>query len=109
MNASLCSLMTRLIDYAGMFPPAGLPHEEAVANYATYRAGPHSSILSRLICKASVLQDLDLATHVDSAKTNGPWRLVAIGRGGDDLISALEVLQRDLKAVTVFNQRWRES
>lgn len=109
MNASLCSLMTRLIDYAGMFPPAGLPHEEAVANYGTYRAGPHSSILSRLICKASVLQDLDLATHVDSAKAKGSWRLVAIGRGGDDLISALEVLQRDVRAIAAFNQRWRES
>lgn len=109
MNAGLRSLMTRVIDYAGMFPPAGLPHQEAVANYATYRSGTNSSILSRLICKASVLQDLDLAAHVDSAKASGPWRLVAIGRGGDDLISALGVLQRDVRAIAAFNQRWRES
>lgn len=109
MNAGLQSLMTHLIDYAGMFPPAGLPWEEALENYATYRTGPHSSILSRLICKASVLQDLDLTKHMESAKANGPRHLVAIGRGGDDLISALEVLQRDLKAIAVFNQHWQDT
>ncbi len=109
MNASLRSLMTRVIDYAGMFPPAGLPREEAVVNYAACRSGPNSSILSRFICKAAVLQDLDLANHVDSGSANGPWRLVAVGRGGDDLISALEALQRDVAAIAAFNQRWGES
>lgn len=109
MNASLRSLMTHVIDYAGMFPPAGLPGEEAIANYATYRSGPHSSILSRFICKASVLYDLDLANQLGSEQGNGPWRLVAVGRSGDDLTSALEVLQRDVRAIAAFNQRWRES
>lgn len=109
MNAGLRSLMTSVIDYAGMFPPAGLPHQEAISNYAAYRSGPHSSILSRFICKASVLQDLDLANHVESGSANASWRLVAVGRGGGDLMSALEVLQRDVRAVAAFNQRWRES
>ncbi len=37
MSQAIHTLMTGLIDYAGLFPPAGLPMREAVGNYAKYR------------------------------------------------------------------------
>jgi hypothetical protein len=37
MSHAIRALMTGLIDYAGLFPPAGLPMWEAVGNYARYR------------------------------------------------------------------------
>ncbi len=37
MSHAIHALMNGLIDYAGLFPPAGLSMREAVANYAGYR------------------------------------------------------------------------
>jgi hypothetical protein len=52
MNASLRALLTGLIDYAGLFPPAALPLEDAVRNYDTYRRGPHAWMLGRFVVPA---------------------------------------------------------
>jgi hypothetical protein len=38
----LRSLLTGLIDYAGLFPPAGLPMDAAVRNYDSYVRGEHA-------------------------------------------------------------------
>jgi hypothetical protein len=46
------TLFTRLIDYAGLFPPAALPMADAVRNYAAYRAGEHAWMLGRFIVPA---------------------------------------------------------
>ncbi len=37
MSTAVRALMTGLIDYAGLFPPAGLSMREAVGNFAGYR------------------------------------------------------------------------
>ncbi|HEY6212378.1 MAG TPA: hypothetical protein VIW45_08840 [Vicinamibacterales bacterium] len=42
-------LFARLIDYAGLFPPAALPMEQAVANYARYRDGEHAWMLGKFV------------------------------------------------------------
>ena len=49
------ALLTRLIDYAGTFPPAALPCGAAAANYATYRRGPHAWVLRWLVVGAADL------------------------------------------------------
>ena len=43
------ALLTGLIDYAGLFPPASLPMEEAVRNYARYREGEHAWMLGKFV------------------------------------------------------------
>ncbi|HEX3107650.1 MAG TPA: hypothetical protein VHU41_01065 [Thermoanaerobaculia bacterium] len=43
------ALLSGLIDYAGLFPPAGLSMEEAVRNYARYREGEHAWILGKFV------------------------------------------------------------
>ena len=52
---ALRALLDRLIDYAGTFPPAALSHQTAVANYETYRAGPHAGMLRWLVVGAADL------------------------------------------------------
>jgi hypothetical protein len=47
------ALLHEVIDYAGLFPPAGLDLETTVQNYATYRAGRDAWALGRLILPAA--------------------------------------------------------
>ena len=47
-----------LVDYAGLFPPAGLGMQETVERYARYMMGEHAWMLGRLICPASRLEEL---------------------------------------------------
>ncbi len=43
------ALLSELIDYAGLFPPAALSMPEAVSNYADYRQGDFNWILGRFV------------------------------------------------------------
>jgi hypothetical protein len=58
MQASLRALLTGLIDYAGLFPPAGLPLDQAIRNYARYQQEPESWMLTRFVCPAKQLGEL---------------------------------------------------
>jgi hypothetical protein len=55
MKASLRNFMTGLIDYAGLFPPAGLDIDTAVRNYAGYLTSENGWMLGRFIIPASQL------------------------------------------------------
>ncbi len=59
--ASLCALLTGLVDYAGLFPPARLDMAKAVATHARHRAGAHAYGLARFICPASRLNEFAAA------------------------------------------------
>ena len=50
---SLQTLLAGLIDYAGLFPPASLSMEQALANYARYREGEHAWMLGRFVVPAA--------------------------------------------------------
>lgn len=56
--ASLHALMTHVIDYAGMFPPASLSLDDSIRNYARYVKEPDSWMLGRFICPADRLHSL---------------------------------------------------
>lgn len=47
--------MRRIIDYAGMFPPANLPFEEAAKNFNEYKAHPHADFLGAFVAPAACL------------------------------------------------------
>ena len=51
------ALLHRAIDYAGLFPPAGLDLEPTVRNYAAYRAGRDAWALGRLVLPAAKLAE----------------------------------------------------
>ena len=64
MIGTVQTLMTGLIDYAGLFPPAGLGMNEAVANYARDLGGTDAFALSKFICPASRLDELSESARV---------------------------------------------
>ena len=77
--SAIRTLLQGSIDYAGLFPPAGLGMAEAVANYASYRSGPHAWALGRLVLPASRLQELAAAGgSLFPHGTEPPWRLAAL-------------------------------
>jgi len=59
MTEALRALLTGSIDYAGLFPPAGLEMAEAARNYEAYRSGPHSWALGRFILPSARLNEVD--------------------------------------------------
>jgi hypothetical protein len=81
---SLHTLLHTVVDYAGLFPPAGLPMEQAVANYAAYRRSNASWMLGRFVVPVSRLDEMDPAMRALGAPGDGhPWRLSALV--GDDI------------------------
>jgi len=59
MTEALRALLAGAIDYAGLFPPAGLDMPEAARNYANYRSGPHAWALGRFIVPSARLNEVD--------------------------------------------------
>ena len=69
-----------LIDYAGLFPPAGLDMETVVKNFAEYVKGDESTKLARIIVPASRLAEFEsvAADLLPMGKADCPWRISAI-------------------------------
>lgn len=104
MQKSLRALLTGIIDYAGMFPPAKLPLDVAIENYDTYKKGAHAWMLSRFVCGASILPGMDIYVSALSRGQAGGWLIAVSGRGGEDIIAFLEVLQQDLASIDTFSE-----
>ena len=82
--ASLRALLSGLIDYAGLFPPAGLPLADVVRNYAAYRHSADSWALGRLVIPAARLGELIAAVRPGT----DPWPVSALI--GDDMLGDAE-------------------
>lgn len=89
MTDSLRALLAGAIDYAGMYPPASLPLEQAVANYRRYRADPEAWMLGRFVCPAAKLAEL---TAMGWGEHEG--RLAVIVPPGDTSKAAWENLSK---------------
>jgi hypothetical protein len=70
------ALLDRVVDYAGLFPPAACPMSEAVAEYARAMAGPDAWMLGRFVLPAARLAEFRAAHLV--AAPRSPWQLSAI-------------------------------
>ena len=91
------ALLRHSIDYAGLFPPAGLGMREAVDNFARYISDRSSWALGRFVVPAQRLDEFEAAAQPHLTHPGSPsWRLSA-------LLAA--DLERDLSAVTAFNRR----
>ena len=89
-------LLQNSIDYAGLFPPAGLDMEAAVANYARYARGPDSWALGRFVLPVDRIDEFKAAArpHLSIDSGHAPWQLSA-------LVGAS--IEADLAAVAAFN------
>jgi hypothetical protein len=84
------ALFSGLIDYAGLFPPAALPLEQAVAEYTRARRSPHAWLLGRLVLPAARLSEL--AALLEAQPPEDPWPVSAL-TGGDLAADAAAVAQ----------------
>lgn len=102
MTAALRSLLTNILDYAGLFPPAALPLDESIRNYARYLQSDDRWMLARFICPAGRLHELK--PYLDELFTNAQEKLQisTLGRGGKDGMDTIANLEQDLKCVTDF-------
>ncbi len=119
MEPSLRALLSGVLDYAGLFPPAKLPLHQALAHYANYRQSSDSWMLGRFVLQAARLGELrsflkpasaglqppvaakqpDDIPHSPSTDSGPALAIAALGRGGSDPDAYLEGLALDLEAV----------
>ena len=94
---ALRALLAGVIDYAGLYPPAGLDMEAAVRNYGSYRADDNAWMLGRFVVPVARLTELSdaLQSRWGSDGSEEPeWRISAIA-GAD--------CERDIAAASAFN------
>ncbi|HEX5632089.1 MAG TPA: hypothetical protein VFX50_02640 [Gemmatimonadales bacterium] len=76
MPTALQELLTGLVDYAGLFPPAALGMPQAVREYAEHRAGEHAWMLGRFVLPASRLPEFEAAAGpLLPREPSQAWRL----------------------------------
>ena len=100
------ALMSGLIDYAGLFPPAKLSMVAAVSNYAKYAASTDAWMLGRFILPVSKIEEFRKASASHLSKRwseeedgGGAWPISAIIDGD---------LNEDLDSVFAFNTEHAE-
>ena len=96
-TSSARALLEGLVDYAGLFPPATLSMDDAVAEYARWRKSPEAWMLGRFVLPAARLRDLarDADLQLPEPGADEPWRLSALV-GAD--------VHGDSSVVTSFNR-----
>lgn len=91
-TASARALLSGVVDFAGLFPPAALSMAAAVAEYRAAGAGAEAWMLGRFVVPAARLDELGAAL----SETRGDdWRVSAIVRDGQ---------AEDVEAVRRFNE-----
>lgn len=93
--SSLRVLLERLVDYAGLFPPAALPMPAAVAAFGDYRASADAWALGRFVVPIARLSELVDAT-APHEEPDAPWELTVLG--GDDVSSDATMLDAFARA-----------
>ena len=85
-SPALRALVARLVDYAGLFPPAGLDMASAIGAYAEYRASPDAWMLGRFVVPVARFDELATAARGVADFGTTPWCLSALvgeDAGGD--------------------------
>lgn len=100
---ALQAFLASIIDYAGLFPPAGLPLDEAIANYARYRTEPDAWMLGRFVIPVQRLSELD--AYVALFANEPPFPFSALGTGKADADAFCIAFANDLDAIAAFHAR----
>ena len=73
MSDALQALLEGLIDYAGMFPPAGLELGEALHKYAAYCEGEYGWALGRFVVPAARMTEVDASFKTSVIGVPSKW------------------------------------
>jgi len=94
-------LLHQIVDYAGLFPPAGLDLETVSANYHNYRDGEANWMLARVIVPASRLDEFKQTASQYWTSEAEPWKVSALVPALDSENS----FQSGLEKIAAFNQQ----
>jgi hypothetical protein len=75
--ATLRLLLRELVDYAGLFPPAGVAMGDAVRNYARYRESAEAWALGRFVTPVARLHEFS-AAYTSLPEQRGVWYVSAL-------------------------------
>lgn len=91
MKKSLEVLLTGVVDYAGLFPPAALDMTAATESYAEYLEDPDRRLLGRFVVPVVRLREFDDATSalLPRGELSEPWRLSVLP--GPDLTADIDL------------------
>ncbi len=80
MLSSVKILLSSIIDYAGLFPPAKLTLQDAIANYHKYQQTPYNFLLGHFVIPAARLTEFFTVLNHDSLEKRiiNPWSLSVI-------------------------------
>lgn len=97
--ASIQALTSGLIDYAGLFPPAGLDMATAVRNFASYVNDDHRRMLNRFIVPVARLEEFEEAATPHLGRAGARWHLSVLAGQCD--------METGVARVADFNRRHR--
>jgi hypothetical protein len=101
--ASLRALLTGAIDYAGLFPPATLPLEESLRNYAEYARSPDAWMLGAFVLP--VEQFAAAEQHLHFFDEEHPLRVSALGRRSASIDDFTDALAGHAGAIAEWQQQ----
>jgi hypothetical protein len=96
-KASVRALLTEIIDYAGLFPPAQLTMQKAVANYAAYKNNRYKWMLGRFVVPVERLEEFAASAKNFFLAGGEVWRLSVL---------ASEDIYQTVRLIEDFNQEY---
>lgn len=101
MNKSVFSFTEKLIDYAGLFPPAKLSLPIAFSNFLKYSNEKYEQMLSKFICPVNLLPQLE---NLIGSGNSGlkKFYISALSTGGNNISEFKLNLEKDLKILKEF-------
>lgn len=97
------ALLDAIIDYAGLFPPARLPLDQALATYLRHRKGEEAWLVRRFVCPAADLGGL--AERIEAHRPPFAIPVAVLGSGGLSLDEFQAGLEADARDMTAFEDR----
>ena len=107
MTKSFTNFMSRIIDYAGMFPPANLELEPAFSNYLEYKSSDDNWMMDKFVCTMKSFESfLQTGSAVNNQligfNSNNKIEFSLLLTGGNTTKEFLDTLQSDLKQIKEF-------
>jgi len=90
-KASVRSLLTGIIDYAGLFPPSQISMAKAVANYAAYKNSRYQWMLGRFVVPVARLDEFSENAKEFFSGDKEAWRLSVLA--SDDIYQTVHQVE----------------
>lgn len=103
MHSSLKEFLHQLVDYAGLFPPAKLPLDQAITNYAKYQRDSDAWMLGPFVISIGKLHELD--HYISLFSKDIPLRLSVTGNRYQRENEALLGLHSTLNEIEAFRKK----